>query len=203
MSERSLNRHQRRKIRTRKQLEQATKQLVLEKGYDAITIQDIVDRADLGRGTFYLHFQDKEEAVWSLIERGLNEEDPLAYHLADEHPDGVSLQAVFANIFRHADQHRDLYTVMLGSKGSAALTNRVQDWLAADLMKEIEVFALTPNHNTVPLNILSQFITGALTRLIIWWLHTENDYTAEQMAQLFHQALIHGMDLEPPQQKND
>ena len=43
----------------------------MEKGYEAVTIQDITDRADLGRGTFYIHFKDKEEAIWSAIEDGL------------------------------------------------------------------------------------------------------------------------------------
>jgi AcrR family transcriptional regulator len=193
MSERSLNRHQRRKIRTRKQLEQATKELIVEKGFEALTIQDIVDRADLGRGTFYLHFQDKEEAVWSMIERNLREEDNFAQPKADEPVPENPLLSVLAAIFRHADQHRDLYKVMLGSKGSAALTNKVQDWLAADFTKEIEHFSLAPNHKSVPLNISSQIITGALTRLILWWLNTENEYSSEQMAALFYQSLASGM----------
>ncbi|MEE4194656.1 MAG: TetR/AcrR family transcriptional regulator [Anaerolineae bacterium] len=198
MEARSLNRHQRRKIRTRKQLEQAAKELVIEKGYDDVTIQDIVDRADLGRGTFYLHFQDKEEAIWSLIEREIHEEKVLVHHFATEQPGVVTLQAAFANIFRHADQHRDLYTVMLGSKGSSALTNRVQDWLADDFYQEIEHFSLTQNHKSVPLNIVAQIITGALTRLIMWWLNTDNPYSADQMAALFYQSLANGMALEAP-----
>ncbi|MCJ7529956.1 MAG: TetR/AcrR family transcriptional regulator, partial [Anaerolineales bacterium] len=57
----SHTRHERRRLQTRKLLIQTTLQLVLEKGYDAISIQDITERADLGRGTFYLHFKDKEE----------------------------------------------------------------------------------------------------------------------------------------------
>lgn len=197
MSERSLNRHQRRKIRTRKQLEQATKELIVEKGYEALTIQDIVDRADLGRGTFYLHFQDKEEAVWSMIERGLREEDNFARQTTDESIQNNPLLSVLATIFRHADQHRDLYMVMLGSKGSAALTNRVQDWLAADFVKEIEHFSLAPNHKSVPLNISTQIIIGALTRLILWWLNTENVYSADQMAALFYQSMQNGMEISP------
>lgn len=198
MSERSLNRHQRRKIRTRKQLEQATKELFIEKGYEALTIQDIVDRADLGRGTFYLHFQDKEEAVWSMIERGLRKEDNFAQRQPNKHSQEDPLLSVLATIFRHADQHRDLYTVMLGSKGSAALTNRIQDWLAADFVKEIERFSLAPNHKSVPLNMAAQIITGSLTRLIIWWLNTENEYSADQMAALLFQSLKSGLNFESP-----
>ena len=62
------SRHERRRLQTRKQLIETTMQLVLEKGYDAISIQDITDRADLGRGTFYIHFKDKEEIVWIVFQ---------------------------------------------------------------------------------------------------------------------------------------
>lgn len=189
MSERSLNRHQRRKIRTRKQLEQATQELLIEKGYDAITIQEIVDRADLGRGTFYLHFQDKEEAVWSMIERGLREEDMFSRQLAESHPDGFSLLESFIAIFRQAEKNRDLFTVMLGLKGSGALTSRLQDWLADDLQQQLT--AMHPP-NASP-EFTAQLITGGLTRLLAWWLTAPNEYSPEEMAQRFYSALSDGI----------
>lgn len=51
----------RRVQRTRKVLQEAMVQLIREKGYDAITVQDILDRADVGRATFYAHYQSKED----------------------------------------------------------------------------------------------------------------------------------------------
>ena len=62
-----VNRFERRKQRTRDQLKQAAIGLILEKGYDAVQVQDITDRADLGRGTFYIHFADKEDVVWRAV----------------------------------------------------------------------------------------------------------------------------------------
>jgi len=61
------SRHERRRLQTRQRLIQTALQLVLEKGYNAISIQDITDRADLGRGTFYIHFKDKEDVVWAAF----------------------------------------------------------------------------------------------------------------------------------------
>ena len=58
-----LSRHERRRLQTRRLLMQTTLQLVLEKGFGGVSIQDITDRADLGRGTFYIHFKDKDEVV--------------------------------------------------------------------------------------------------------------------------------------------
>ena len=61
-------RHQRRRAQTRKALMQAAVELVIEKGYEAVTAKDVTDRADLGRGTFYVHFKEKEDVVWAAIQ---------------------------------------------------------------------------------------------------------------------------------------
>jgi AcrR family transcriptional regulator len=58
----------RRVLRTRRQLQDALMALVLEKGYDAVTIEDITERADLGRTTFYLHYKDKDELLMQSLE---------------------------------------------------------------------------------------------------------------------------------------
>jgi len=62
---------------------QSTLQLVLEKGYEAVSIQDITDRADLGRGTFYIHFKDKEEVVWNAFRELFLELEQQAHRQLD------------------------------------------------------------------------------------------------------------------------
>ena len=84
--------------------------------------------------------------------------------------------------------NKDLYRIMLGSQGSALLTANVQDYLAADLIREMESIPANPN-STVPLEIQAQIITGAVVRLIIWWLENENTYTAEDMANMLFRTL--------------
>ena len=75
----------------------------------------------------------------------------------------------YLNMFRHAAQNKDLYRVMLGSKGSAVLTTRVQDFMAADLESEMEEYGVYSQFNA-PSSVVAQIITGAIVRLIIWWL---------------------------------
>ncbi|MBI9047215.1 MAG: TetR/AcrR family transcriptional regulator [Anaerolineaceae bacterium] len=194
MQEQEINRHQRKKIRTRKQLEKATYDLLLEKGYDAITIQDIVDRADLGRGTFYLHFRDKEEVVWSFIESSLNTTDSLAHELVARDPDKPNFEVGFVNIFNYVKENRELFEIMIGNKGHAAVTLRVQDWLARDLEREMrEGFAPKPATN-FPLDVTSQILTGAIIRLAIWWLENPEKYSVEEIAHLCYQSMMKGFD---------
>src|SRR5690349_22765699 len=54
--------------RTRQHLEEACIALILEKGYEAVTIQDILDRANVGRSTFYVHYRDKEDLLMSRFQ---------------------------------------------------------------------------------------------------------------------------------------
>ena len=64
----SMAKMDRRAQRTRELLQKALIELISERGYDAITIQDIVDRANLGRTTFYLHYNSKDELFMSCHE---------------------------------------------------------------------------------------------------------------------------------------
>jgi AcrR family transcriptional regulator len=182
-------RHERRRLQTRKLLIQTTLQLVLEKGYDVISIQDITERADLGRGTFYLHFKDKEEVVWTAFKDLFQELEQEAHKQLDRHIPQVEFYGLL-NIFRHAEKNRDLYRLMFGGQGSAMLTARVQDFLAKVFLYDIRNAPEPPDINfNLPEEIEAQLLTGVISRLLFWWLETSNDYTLEQMAAMTYKAL--------------
>jgi AcrR family transcriptional regulator len=183
------SRHERRRRQTRKQLIETTLMLVLEKGYDSITIQDITDRADLGRGTFYIHFKDKADVVWTAIQDMMREMEQEAHREFDPAMPQVEYYAL-RNIFRHAQNNRDLYRVVFGGQGSAMLAGRVQDLMAGILLYDIRR-APGPRNSEfhIPDEMLAQMLTGLITRLIFWWLETPNKYSAEQMAALTYKML--------------
>jgi AcrR family transcriptional regulator len=183
------SRHERRRLQTRRQLIETTVQLVLEKGYDTITIQDITDRADLGRGTFYIHFKDKEEVVWTAFHELLQTLEKEAHGQLDRKIPGVEYYGLL-NIFRHAEKNRDLYRVMLGQKGSAMLTARVQDFLAVAILYDIRNAPEIPEPNfDLPHEIEAQALTGMIVRLLFWWLETPTNYSAEEMAAMIYKLL--------------
>lgn len=191
-----LTRHQRRRLETRRQLLDTTLQLILERGYDAITIQDITDRADLGRGTFYIHFRDKEDAVWAMFADLFAQLEQRAHHDLDRRVDGVAYQG-FLNIFTHALENRDLYRVAFGGRGSPQLYTRVNDCLADALRRDI-LAAPEPEGQVnfhLPVEIEVQILAGAIGRLVGWWLETENGYSPQQMADMLYKAIYR---LPPP-----
>lgn len=182
-------RHERRRQQTRKQLIQTTLSLVLERGYDAITIQDITDQADLGRGTFYIHFKDKADVVWAAIQDMMREMEQEAHRESDPEMPQIEYYAL-RNIFRHAQNNRDLYRVVFGGQGSAMLAGRVQDLLAKILLYDIQRAPGPRNPEfRVPDEMLAQMLTGLISRLLFWWLETPSQYSAEQMAAFAYKFL--------------
>jgi len=106
----------RRVQRTRQLLQDALVSLILEKGYQKITIQEIIDRANVGRSTFYSHYRDKDDLLLSGF-------DELAHDLnrhmqAPDNPDddpGHLLHSL--EFFIHACDNRELYIAMVDSGG--------------------------------------------------------------------------------------
>ncbi len=184
-----ISRHERHRLQTCQKLTQTTLQLVLEKGYDAISIQDITDRADLGRGTFYIHFKDKEEVVWTAFQEMFKQLEENAHAKLDRSMPQVEYYGLF-NIFSHAEQNRDLYRLMFGRQGSARLTARAQDFLANAFLYDIRHAPFPPEINfNIPEEVEAQLLAGVITRLLFWWLENPDIYNAEQMAAMTYEAL--------------
>ena len=184
-----LSRHTRRRLQTRKLLIRTTLKLILEKGYDAISIQEITDLADLGRGTFYIHFKDKEEVVWTAFREMYDELEQAAHKQLDRRMPQVEYYGLL-NIFQHAQKNRDLYRVMFGRQGSASLTARLQDFLAQSFSYDIRNAPEPPENNfNIPQEIEAQILTGVISRLLFWWFEASNGYTPEQMAAYTYEVL--------------
>jgi AcrR family transcriptional regulator len=195
----------RRSRRTRVMLRDALVALVLEKGYDAITIGDIVERADLARATFYLHYRDKEDLLGSSLEE-----------LSDElvaRTRGSMVQGTFPPdppyslvAFQHAYENADLYRVMLGGQGVGVIVQRVREHLAAHIegaIRQLVPLSGLPHRETaIPPKVLANYLVGALLGLIGWWLENDLPYSPEEMARMYQAVSVKGiiaaLKIEPP-----
>ena len=155
----------RRVRRTRKLLHDAFLALVLEKGYEKTTIQDILDRADVGRSTFYVHFRDKEALLTASFD-GMR--DQLEHQLADidaTSPVDVTLPA--ALLYEHAYRNQRVYRALCGRQGGA-LVQRYLRRLIGDLLRK----HLRPHVSRadVPTEVAAEFYTSAALGLLVWWI---------------------------------
>src|SRR5262245_63211196 len=122
----------RRVQRTRKLLQDALMALILEKGYEAVTIQDIIDRANVGRSTFYAHFLDKQQLLLSGFEQlrvELAQQQHAAVDVSGERGLGFSLA-----MFEHACSYRPVWRALIGTQGGAVVRKQMQQMLT-DLVR--------------------------------------------------------------------
>jgi AcrR family transcriptional regulator len=178
----------RRTQRTRKLLREALISLILEKGYDSVTVQDITDRANLGRATFYLHYHDGKDAL--LLDM-MNDVVAEQLERIRSLPPDAPPQTPSYYAFEHAEANADFYRAILGEHGLAGVASRYRDSSAKQLQAEIE--SMLPPNTAVPAAIVSQFIFGALNSLIIWWLENKQPYSAKEMAEIFHRLTQFGL----------
>jgi len=175
----------RRVVRTRRMLRDALIELVLERGYDPITIQDITERADLRRATFYLHYRDKEELLLAALEETFGElARQLEPIMQGDALGGKTQLATFEVMFKHVQENRDLYCIVLGV---APIARHIHEYLASYVLKGLESV-----QSDVPAEVLANYIAGAELALIIWWLKQDSPYTAAQMAAMAHQLVLNG-----------
>ncbi len=172
----------RRVRRTRKLLGKALLELVQEKKFEQITIQDITDRADLNRATFYLHYGSKEELLADSLESYF---DTLVEQITPSTLEKPIWETPEADemVFAHVADHAALYRVLLGENGMGYVINRVIDYIA-----EFSVHQLRAGLGTVepqiPIEIMARHVAGSLYALITWWLMNDMPYTPQEMAKM-------------------
>lgn len=155
----------RRVRRTRKLVHDAFLELVLEKGYEKTTIQDILDRADVGRSTFYSHFQDKEALLLASFD-GMRDQLELEFAGIDATtPVDITLPA--ALLYEHAYRNQRVYRALCGRQGGA-LVQRYLRRLIGDLLRKHLQPNVTPTE--VPSDVAAEFYTSAALGLMLWWI---------------------------------
>jgi AcrR family transcriptional regulator len=171
----------RRVRKTRQQLGDALVALILEKGYDAITIQDITDRADVAHATFYRHYRDKDELLAQKLNEVIREIEALTYKSSLQDAEGYL-------IFKHAQENSALYRILLSSPGTTRVRKRIQETIAANVLRTCH-----PLHSTqkgiIPPQVAAYHIAGSLLLLIEWWLDHNMPYPPHQMAKIYEQLV--------------
>lgn len=171
----------RRVRRTRESLWRSLVELTLEKGYGRVTVQDILDRADVGRSTFYTHFQGKDDLLVSGFEE-LRAEMAAA---ARNSPDDV-LSPMRA-VFRHIDERRELFRATAGKYEPALLV--VHRGLTEALADHLRTQLRTDDFDAAV-----AFVVNGMTGLVHWWLDTGAPLSADEVYERFRRFAMHGLE---------
>jgi AcrR family transcriptional regulator len=175
----------RRVRRTRELLRRALLELILERGYDRITVRDILDRADVGRSTFYAHYRDKDE----LLLAGFEDVHTAIQAERDAAEAGRTTQSLFLEpllaVFSHVGEHRHFWEA-LSRKGGADVITRILRRSVDDLVRE-HLRARFPEAAQDPTRLepAIRFTAGACMGMLVWWLDTGDPLTPKEIHAMY------------------
>ncbi|HET9918647.1 MAG TPA: TetR/AcrR family transcriptional regulator [Ktedonobacteraceae bacterium] len=186
----------RKRARTRAELLAAARQVFAARGYHDASIAEITQLADVGVGTFYLHFRDKDDAFSTLLEDGFQQlREQVTTAVKQRQPEREPLLPVIVQaIFEHAYEQRDLFQIALTGGGlfTHVRTFRVQTVLTDALTRTLAAYEAQGLLAQYDIPLLARFITGVITQGIIWWFEHEEpgpDSMTEQVLRLLHSGL--------------
>lgn len=176
----------RRVLRTRVSLHDALISLMLEKGYEAITTKDIVDRANVGRSTFYAHYTGKDQLLRSGLE-GLRAH--LVAHQAEARKGEVEpRQPRFGfslAMFEHAFANRKLYLALVGDRGGALVMHWIRQMIADLVREDFKSAREEGDSDPIQREAAVQYVAGAFVALLTWWLDRDVKLSPAQMDATF------------------
>jgi AcrR family transcriptional regulator len=171
--------------RTRKALHEALLSLMIEKGYEAVTVADIIERADVGRSTFYTHYTDKD----ALLRDGFADLRALIEQPDPAQPRGARPLLGFSlPMFRHVHEQRRLARALLGQPRTPVL-RQLEKLLTGIVEAELSKLRKGKREHAVPHEALVRYVVGAHLSLLEWWLTAHPAMEPEEMDHIF-QALV-------------
>jgi len=180
-------------------------ELIKEKGYDDISVEEITQRANLGRATFYLHYKDKEDLLVDEFSELANErartlsQIPFSAWLPDlenpEHAIANKPSEPFLMVFQHVANNADIYRILLQNEKSDRILGRIRKIIAQSITEFMQTKVESdpiPLLLEVPIDLLAAYFSGALLSCVDWWLGQGSAYSPEEMTRMFQRLFFPG-----------
>ena len=180
--------HDRRSQRTHRLLAGALVALLFEHRYIDLTVQHILDRADIGRTTFYRHYWDKDDLLASEMERVLDVLTRSPHH--DIH-DRVLPFPSFA-IFQHLQEQQALYGVLARGPALDVILTTIKTRLR-ERIEQHWCQTLAKPRDDLSVRVTAQFVAGTFVTLLQWWMESDIPLSPVQMDAYFRQLTVPGV----------
>jgi AcrR family transcriptional regulator len=155
--------------------------LLEERGWDDINIQDLCELANVGRSTFYLHFQNKEE----LLVGGFDDLRAWFRTQAAQRETGVDAMPFVRGLIEHVYEQRNLFRSIIGKRSGHVVQKRFRE-MVCRLVEEESVLA----HAGWKQKAGARYIAGALVELLAWWVDSGKGHTADEIEEFFYQLAL-------------
>lgn len=181
----------RRIIRTKQQIRQALIELLSEKGENNISVRELAQRANINRGTFYIHYKDTHDLVEQLVDEAVKK----LLGVCKRHPPAQTPRESYpflTDLFETLQSDPQLFTILLGTTGSHAYSERIcvtiQENFLDDLLSVF--YSADPKQR----QIASGFIVSGCLHEALNWLEHGMKESPDEMAYLTGRVIMHGID---------
>ena len=162
-------------LKSQQAIKKALIELMSEKKFDSITIQDISDRADVHRATIYLHYTDKFDLLDKLIEEHINEMQEISKTACQM--DWIDANLVY---FEYLERNYLFFSTMLASKGAPSFRSRFLEFLIEEYKVEVNINE-EKNHELND-DVMGCFMGTAFVGIVEWWIMKGMPYPPHVMA---------------------
>jgi len=178
--------------RTKQSLSDALLGLMRQKGFEALTVEELITRADVGRSTFYTHYADKEDLLQDGLDRlrqGLEALQRQGRREAGVQPPGFAFSRA---LFSHVHAHADVFRLMAGKKSGAIVQRHFQRMLHG--LVRAEMHPSSAPALARPASAEGEaavgFVAGGLYGLLAWWIDDRLRLSIDEVEELFRRLAV-------------
>lgn len=184
-------------IRTKESIRNALVELIEAKGFQAITVKDIASKAKINRGTFYAHYQDKNDLMDKCQDKILNDikkivKKKVPVALENLHTNSNDPFAPAISIFEYLHENKRLMRTLLGPKGDVTFQTKLKRLMWQVLFEDNEIPSFKKEHSLVPSEYLVSYIASAHIGVIQQWLDSDCRESPLEMARILSTITLHG-----------
>ena len=180
----------RRSQRTQRILHEALMALMQEERYDDITVQNIIDRADVGRSTFYAHYQDKEDLMTSGL---MHLMEVFSKMVSEPSTTGELHLLPTQELFEHVQENQNLFRGMVRGRGLELFFEKGQEFWIQKLTTDLQARLPEGKQPVVPIPVLAQFVAGTFVTMLRWWLDNKMPYSPKEMDDMLQRLIQPGV----------
>lgn len=168
----------RRIAKSRKAIHQAFLEMLLERGFDAITVKDITEKADISRKTFYLHYVDKYDLLNTIV----NDEMKELTRICEEKKEKGFVEGTVI-WFQYFEQRKPFFAALFATESTVTFRHRLLDFMMNQLSSKLE--HVSPRKNTEVLRkFMGTAVLGVVESYVLNQFDTGTQEIAEQVAEL-------------------
>jgi len=178
----------RRTQKTNQAIHEALMSLMSKKHYDEITIQNIIDKANIGRSTFYSHYATKDELLFESIEPMLEMVNNCIIKYI-ECGGMYSEIATVSALFEHLKENSHMLKRLIKAESSTLFFDRIALRCNKQIEKYLSTKLASGLTSQIPLSLLTHHISTTMVGLIKWWSNNDMTYSPTEMNQFFHELI--------------